>query len=207
MKEIFPTRLSAASDRLATPFMRVIFLQRAQPGAGANTVFSVQQLPFGVTLNFSPIVHGKGAIMVNLATQVSEVAPGLGSNGFPGFLERSAQTTVELPSGASFAIAGLLQEDIQETVEGVPALKEAPIIGQLFRSQSFQSRQSELVIIATPYLVEPSTLAELTDPGEGFQPPTLVQSVLLGQLESSYGITRRGVGEARLQGPIGFILD
>ena len=173
-----------------------------------NTAVTTAEFrPFGVELKFQPVVRSKGAISVTLATSVSDVNRALGVGDIPGFLQRAATTTIDLPSGASFAIAGLLQEDIQETVEGVPALKEAPVLGQLFRSQNFQSRQTELVIIATPYLVEPSTLAELTDPGEGFVPPTMVQQALLGQLEVAYGVHRRASAEARLQGPLGFILD
>ena len=173
----------------------------------AGVVTTPQFANFGVELKFQPIVRSKGSISVTLGTSVSDLDVTLGSGGIPGFRERAATTSIDLPSGASFAIAGLLQEDIQETVEGVPALKETPILGQLFRSQSFQSRQTELVIIATPYLVEPTTLAELTDPGEGFVPPTLIQQTLLGQLEVAYGVHRRHSTEARLQGPLGFILD
>ena len=204
---------------LAEPSLVAISGAEAEFFAGGQVGFPVIQLQggqavttadfraFGVELKFQPIVRSKGSINVTLATSVSDVSQALGVGDIPGFRQRAATTTVDLPSGASFAVAGLLQEDIQETVEGVPALKEAPILGQLFRSQNFQSRQSELVIIATPYLVEPTTLAELTDPGEGFVPPTMVQQVLLGQLEVAYGVHRRGTSEARLQGPLGFILD
>ena len=178
-----------------------------QAGIGGGNLVTAQFRPFGVTLAFTPTVRSKGSIGVALETTVSDVSAALGVGDIPGFLERGATTTVDLPSGASFAVAGLLQENIQDTVAGVPALKEAPVLGQLFRSQQFQSRQTELVIIATPYLVEPTTLAELTDPGEGYVPASMVQSVLLGRLESVYGVSRRGVGEARLSGPMGFILD
>ncbi|WP_051881949.1 type II and III secretion system protein family protein [Parvularcula oceani] len=198
----------------------------AFPVAGGLGTTTIEFRPFGVELNFQPTVRSKGSINIVLATKVSDVNDALGSvvgGGFtqtptgetvalgtsfvPGFVTRSATTTVDLPSGASFAIAGLLQENIQETVDGVPGLKETPVLGQLFRSQKFQNDETELVIIATPYLVEPTTLAELTDPGQGFAPPTLLQSVLLGQLESSFGMHDSGVGEASLQGPLGFILD
>ena len=183
-----------------------IYIPVAQ-ATGQGTVITAEEINFGVELMFQPFVRSKGAIEVRLGTSVSDVNAALGTNGFPGFSVRAATTTVTLPSGTSFAIAGLLQKDIQQTVDGVPALKETPILGQLFRSQSFESDETELVIIATPYLVEPTTLAELTDPAEGHAPPTLVQSAMLGRMESTYGVRSDGVGEARLQGPLGFILD
>ena len=179
-----------------------------QPGGvGGAAVITAAFKPFGVELKFQPTVRSKGSINMVLATSVSEVDFNLGAAGIPGFVSRAATTTIDLPSGASFAIAGLLQENIQQTVEGVPALKETPILGQLFRSQEFERRETELVIIATPYLVEPTTLAALADPGEDYVPPTALQSVILGRLEAANGVRSAGVGEARLSGPIGFILD
>ena len=204
---------------LAEPSLVAVSGAEADFFAGGSVGFPVTQFnagvpivvpgfeDFGVQLRFTPVVRSKGSIQVTLATEVSDINRGLGVGDIPGFLERRATTTVDLPSGGSFAIAGLLQENIQDAVEGVPALKDTPVLGQLFRSQNFQNRQTELVIIATPYLVEPTTLAELTDPGEGFVPPALVQQVLLGQLEVAYGVHRRNTSQARLQGPLGFILD
>ena len=179
-----------------------------QPGGLNGQALVVAEFrPFGVELKFQPTVRSKGSINMVLATNVSDVAFGLGVGDIPGFLSRGATTTIDLPSGASFAIAGLLQENIQETVEGVPALKEAPILGQLFRSQDFERRETELVIIATPYLVEPTTLAALAEPGEDYVPASALESAILGRLEAANGVRQRGVGEARLSGPIGFILD
>ena len=176
-------------------------------GLGAQALVTAEFRPFGVELKFQPTVRSKGSINLVLGTSVSDVNRALGVGDIPGFLVRSATTTIDLPSGTSFAIAGLLQENIQETVQGVPALKEAPVLGQLFRSQSFEQRETELVIIATPYLVEPTTLAELTEPGESFVPPAAFEQALLGKLEAANGMRSRGVGEARLSGPIGFVLD
>lgn len=179
-----------------------------QPGGlGGAALVTAEFRPFGVELKFQPTVRSKGSINLVLATSVSDVNRALGVGDIPGFLSRGTTTTIDLPSGTSFAIAGLLQENIQETIEGVPALKETPVLGQLFRSQNFERRETELVIIATPYLVEPTTLAELTEPGEDFVPPSALEGALLGKLEAANGIRARGVREARLSGPIGFILD
>ncbi|WP_041535323.1 type II and III secretion system protein family protein [Parvularcula bermudensis] len=201
------------------------------PEASANGTPSVTFKPFGVQLEFQPVVYSKNRIQLTLATEVSDVSnvnglsiagatqaeedPDTGEiieqtfEGFivPGTVSRSAATTVELPSGGSLALAGLLQEDINEVIDGVPGLKETPVLGALFRSQEFQSQQTELVIIATPYLVEPTDLAALTDPAQGYAPPSPVQSVILGQLESAYGVRGRKARDAQLSGPIGFILD
>lgn len=181
---------------------------------------------FGVQLSFQPIVFSKNRIQMNLSTAVSELAASNGLTvgstqvlnedgtvttvgGFvvPGVETREAHTTVELPSGGSIAIAGLLQDDISDFVQGVPGIKDTPVLGALFRSQEFQSNQTELVIIATPYLVEPTDLANLSDPASGHVSPTMVQSMLLGKLESTYGVNGTPTGKAKLSGPLGFILD
>lgn len=191
-----------------------------------NGVLAISFKEFGVGLDFTPTVFSKGRIRMNLRTEVSElstsgglsVAGGLAvdqdgnlteGDSFivPGISTRKAETTVELPSGGSIAIAGLLQENIHDFVDGVPGMKDTPVLGQLFRSQEFQSDQTELVIIATPYLVEPTDLANLTDPLRGHANSTVLGSVLLGRLEAAYGVKGNGVGEAGLQGPLGFILD
>ncbi len=196
------------------------------PEATANGVPSISFKQFGVSLNFTPIVYSKGRIQLQMNTAVSEISAVNGlsvagrqtvdstgevvnQEGFvvPGVTTRNAQTTVELPSGGSIAIAGLLQENITEFVDGVPGIKETPVLGALFRSQEFQSNQTELVVIATPYLVAPTQLANLTDPANGHVNASAVQSALLGRLEAAYGVKGGGVGEANLQGPLGFILD
>ncbi len=196
------------------------------PQGTSEGVLSISFKEFGVGLDFLPTVFAKGRIRMRLRTEVSELSATGGLavgatttvddegnpinvEGFvvPGVTTRNAETTVELPSGGSIAIAGLLQENINDFVDGVPGIKETPVLGSLFRSQEFQSEQTELVIIATPYLVEPTQLANLTAPIKGHVSPTALQSVLLGKLESAYGVRGSGTGEAQLQGPLGFILD
>ncbi|WOI53563.1 type II and III secretion system protein family protein [Parvularcula sp. LCG005] len=196
------------------------------PVAGENGRQSVTFKEFGVRLEFMPNVFSKNRIQLKLLTEVSDVSFATGvsfgvnetvtdsgevvqTEGYvvPGTTTRNAETTIEMPSGGSFAIAGLLQENITEFIDGVPGIKETPLLGALFRSQEFQSNQTELVIIATPYLVEPTDLANLTDPARGHVSPTVFQSVLLGKLEAAYGVKGSGVSEATLQGPLGFILD
>jgi pilus assembly protein CpaC len=182
---------------------------------------------FGVGLGFTPVVLDKGRISIKIQTEVSEVTtdnaflvPGAftvdpntgeiistGNLTIPGLSVRRANTTVELASGASLVMAGLLQEDMRQTIEGVPGLKDAPVLGQLFRSRDFTNNETELVIIVTPYLVDPTHPSKLSDPTEGFAPASDLQTILLGQMVSTYGLAGSGVRERTLQGPLGFILD
>jgi len=182
---------------------------------------------FGVGLGFTPVVLDKGRISLKVQTEVSEVTtdnaflvPGAfivdpntgeivstGNLTIPGLSVRRANTTVELGSGSSLVMAGLLQEDMRQTIEGVPGLKDAPVLGQLFRSRDFTNNETELVIIITPYLVDPTHPSKLTDPTEGFVPASDLQAILLGQMIATYGLAGSGVREKTLQGPLGFILD
>ncbi|MEO1014732.1 MAG: type II and III secretion system protein family protein [Pseudomonadota bacterium] len=125
----------------------------------------------------------------------------------PAFTVRRAETTVELPSGGSLVMAGLLQENMRQTMNGIPGLLDVPILGQLFRSREYENAETELAIIATPYIVGPTHESKLTDPSKGFITATDAQSILMGKLTSTYGLAGSGVEEKTLQGPIGFILD
>ncbi|HBS36758.1 MAG TPA: type II and III secretion system protein [Parvularcula sp.] len=125
----------------------------------------------------------------------------------PSLTVRRAKTTVELPSGGSLVMAGLLQENMRQTISGVPYLKDVAVLGQLFRSRDYQNSETELVIIVTPYLVDPTHESKLTDPEKGFVAASDMQTILLGQIAAQYGVAGAGVQEKTLQGPMGFILD
>ena len=125
----------------------------------------------------------------------------------PAFTVRRADTTVELPSGGSLVMAGLLQENMRQTMNGIPGLKDVPVLGQLFRSRDYQSSETELVIIVTPYLVDPTHESKLVDPAKGFVAASDMQGILMGKLVSTYGLANAGVEEKTLQGPLGFIID
>ncbi|MEL7486193.1 MAG: type II and III secretion system protein family protein [Pseudomonadota bacterium] len=134
----------------------------------------------------------------------TQATPGLT---IPGLTVRRAKTTVELPSGGSLVMAGLLQEDMRQTIDGVPGLKDIPLLGQLFRSRDYQNAETELVIIVTPYIVEPTHKSALADPAEGLAPATDLQTIFLGKMISTYGHQGSDVQDKTLQGPLGFILD
>jgi pilus assembly protein CpaC len=125
----------------------------------------------------------------------------------PSLTVRRAKTTVELPSGGSLVMAGLLQENMRQTVQGVPYLKDIAVLGQLFRSRDYANSETELVIIVTPYLVDPTHESKLTDPVKGFVSASDMQTIMMGNLAATYGLSGAGVEEKTLQGPMGFILD
>ncbi len=189
-------------------------------------VISIEFKEFGVGLGFSPVVLSKGRINLEVQTEVSEVTtenaffvPGattVDENGnlitttglaIPGLSVRRANTTVELPSGGSLVMAGMLQEDMRQSIEGVPGVKDVPVLGALFRSREYQNSETELVIIVTPYLVEPTHESELVGPDKGFAPASETESLVMGRMMARYGLAGAGVQEASLQGPMGFILD
>jgi len=189
-------------------------------------VITIEFKEFGVGLGFTPLVLSKGRINLKISTEVSEVTtenaffvPGsttvdeegnlvtTAGLSIPGLSVRRANTVVELPSGGSLVMAGLLQEDMRSTIEGIPGVKDVPVLGQLFRSRNYTNNETELVIIVTPYLVNPTHESKLLDPTEGFVPASDAEAILMGNLVSTYGLAGAGVNEASLQGPMGFILD
>ena len=160
-----------------------------------NVTVSFKQ--FGVGLAFTPVVLDKGHISLQVSTEVSELtntgAFSLSGGGIndgltiPALAVRRAETTVELPSGGSLVIGGLLQNQTKQNINGFPGLKDLPILGALFRSRDFQNSETELVVMVTAYLVDPVTEARLSRPDTGFVVPTDLETILLGRLNSVYG--------------------
>ena len=115
------------------------------------------QQPYGVTLNFTPVVLSQGRIQLRIATEVTDVdySTQVTYSGIsiPGFRTRNNATTVELPSGGSIASAGLISTQTQQAINGFPALMNVPILGALFRSRDYQRNETELLIVVTPYIV------------------------------------------------------
>lgn len=140
---------------------------------------------FGVFLSFTPVVLDNGRISLRVAPEVSQLsaAGAVTISGFtvPALTTRQATTTVELGSGQSFAIAGLIQNNVTHSVTKFPGLGEVPVLGQLFRSDQFQRDESELVIIVTPYLVQPIKSANVADPTQGLEPPNDEDRILKGR--------------------------
>ena len=158
------------------------------PVSAENNTITVTFKQYGINLSFVPTVLDEQHISIHVRPEVSELTnqgsvqlqAGNASISVPALTVRRADTTVEVGSGDSFAIAGLLQENVTQAVTAVPLLGELPIIGPLFRSDSFQRNESELVIIVTPYIVQPvRDPAALHTPDEAYVPPTDLERLVL----------------------------
>ncbi|MBA3612621.1 MAG: type II and III secretion system protein family protein [Nitrospirales bacterium] len=145
---------------------------------------------FGVGLKFTPTVLSEGRISVIVNPEVSDLdfANGITSQGFqiPALTTRRFKTVVELGDGQSFAIAGLLQDNIKETVAKYPVLGDIPILGALFRSTSFQKNETELIVIVTPHLVKPLNMVKQTLPTDHYLEPNDFELMLMGYVEGAY---------------------
>jgi pilus assembly protein CpaC len=157
-------------------------------GGGTAAAYTVQWKPFGVSLAFTPTVLADGVINMVVAPEVSSIDPSasivINGLSIPGIQTRRAKTVVELRDGESFALAGLIRKDFQDTIRQVPLLGSLPIIGALFRSTGFQHQQSELVIIVTPRLVRPVPAGSLKVPTDRVQPPNEADLLLLGRTDT-----------------------
>jgi pilus assembly protein CpaC len=188
----------------------------AQDSSSGGSTVTVQFKQFGVSLAFVPTVLNDKRISLRVRPEVSQLstegAVSFNSIQIPALTTRRAETTVELGSGQSFAIAGLLQNNTTHDVSRFPGLGDLPILGTLFRSDRFRRNETELVIIVTPYLVKPiSTATRLQTPVDGFVPPNDQDRVLNG-MNYRPQLRQRSVqplaGDGRgLAGPSGFVLE
>ena len=158
-----------------------------QSTGGGGVTITIEYKPFGVGLNFSPTVLSNKKISMQVAPEVSELdfSRAVTISGFvvPALTTRRVSTVIELADGQSFAIAGLLNEQVRETVQKFPILGDIPVLGALLRSSSFQKNETELVVIVTPHLVKPLDMAKQTLPTDQFIEPDDFEFYLLGNLE------------------------
>jgi len=176
---------------------------------------------FGISLNFTPVVLTEGRISLRVMTEVSELSNDNAitlSQGFtssnvnsitiPSIKTRRAETTLEIPSGGSMAMAGLIQEQTKQAVNGLPGLTQLPILGSLFRSRDFVNNQTELMVLVTPYVVRAVAQKDLSRPDDGFAAASDPQADLLGSINRIYGVPGRNTEPARnYRGSYGFITD
>ena len=182
------------------------------PPSSAGTAPGFDFKSFGVSLAFTPVVLSEGGISIKVLTEVSELAPEnsvtIAGTTVPGLTVRRAETTVELPSGGSLAMAGMMQQQTKQTITGFPGLMNVPILGTLFKSRDYLNNQTELMILVTPYIVHAVAQKQLSRPDDGFSDPNDQSSVLLGRLNRIYG--GAGMPEpppSDYHGKYGFILD
>jgi pilus assembly protein CpaC len=212
--------LTAISGESATfisggefPIPTGVTCQTSATGTLGNCVQTVSFKKFGISLNFTPVVLAEGRISLRVMTEVSEVSAenaltgGAGGTTIPSIKTRRAETTLEIPSGGSIAMAGLIQEQTKQAVNGLPGIDQLPIFGQLFRSQDFVNNQTELMVIVTPYIVRAVAQKELSRPDDGFASASDAQSTLLAQINRIYGTTGRIDPIETCKCSFGFIID
>ncbi len=176
---------------------------------------------FGVSLVFTPVVLSEGRISLKVMTEVSDLStdnaltiavPGSTQTlTVPSISTRRADTTVEIPSGGSLALAGMIQEKTKQQINGVPGLMQLPILGSLFKSRDYINNQTELMVIVTPYVVRAVSQKQLSRPDDSFADPADPQTVFLGRLNRIYGTAGQpevpAEQRANYRGKFGFILD
>jgi len=178
--------------------------------AGGAPGFAFQN--FGVGLVFTPVVLSEGRISLKVSTEVSELSPEnsvtMAGTTVPGLRVRRAETTVEIPSGGSLALAGMIQEETKQTISGFPGLMQLPVLGTLFKSRDYRNNQTELMVLVTPYIVRAVAQKELSRPDDGFADPNDQSTVLLGRLNRIYGAAgKTAPPPSEYRGKYGFILD
>ena len=171
--------------------------------AEAALTCSIEFKPFGVQLAFTPVVLSPGRISLKMRSEVSEISDLVA--GVPALSTRRAESTVELPSGGAFAIAGLVQENTRRAANGFPGLNKLPILGALFSSKDFLNRETELVMIVTAYLVKPVSPQALARPDDNLMPSGDAETYFMNRLNKVYGSARQA--PAQPAGQVGFTFD
>jgi pilus assembly protein CpaC len=147
---------------------------------------NIEFKPYGVSLNFTPTVLAENRIALNIATEVSELSRQV--LGVPSIDTRKAQTSVEIPSGGSMMMAGLIKDVTTQDLRGTPGLRTLPVLGTLFSSRDYLKNQTELVVIVTPYIAQPVGSKQLATPLDTYNEPTDLQQTFLGRLNRIYGV-------------------
>jgi pilus assembly protein CpaC len=212
--------LTAISGESATfisggefPIPTGVTCQTTTAGAIGNCIQTVTFKKFGISLNFTPVVLTEGRISLRVMTEVSEVSTENslqgGQNGttIPSIKTRRAETTLEIPSGGAMAMAGLIQDQTKQAINGLPGLAQVPILGSLFRSRDYINSQTELMVLVTPYVVRAVAQKDLSRPDDGFAAPSDPQADLLGSINRIYGVPGRVEPARNYRGTYGFITD
>jgi len=190
---------------------------RSVDASTGQVTIGIQFKPFGVRLAFRPIVLSEGRISLQLSTEVSELTSAgaftLGGTAddalvIPALNVRRASSTVELPSGGSMMIAGLLREDTRQNIDQLPGIGSLPVLGALFRSRDYLSGETELVIIIEAYIVSPTSPGRLQTPADGLIIANDAQTLLFGQLNQQF--RRPGdpaAADSGWSGPVGYVIE
>ena len=178
--------------------------------------YQIQWKKFGVGLNFTPVVLSEGRISLKVLTEVSELSTenqltlvqAVGTSlTIPSIKTRRAETTVEIPSGGALAMAGMIQDQTKQQINGIPGLMQLPVLGSLFKSRDYINKQTELMVLVTPYIVHAVAQKELSRPDDGYADASDPATVLLGKLNRLYGSAGKPESQVSYHGKPGFILD
>ncbi len=221
MRTLAEPSLTAVSGEQANFYVGGEFnILRGQDVSSSNNTNTVsreaaQNIEYGIRLDFVPVVLSAGRISLRINTEISEPtyeSSTVSAAAFdvPGLTNlsvrrREASTTVELPSGGSIVIAGLVKDNIRQAFAGNPALAKVPVFGTLFRSKDFQRNETELVIIATPYLVRPVSADKIARPDDNFLPENDAATFFLNNVNKVYGLKPQASKGERYHGAVGFI--
>lgn len=166
---------------------------------------------FGIALGFTPIVLSEGRISLRVATEVSELsqenAVTISGTSIPAIKVNRADTTLEIPSGGSMVMAGLIKQQTKQAINGLPGMSQLPVLGTLFRSRDFVNNNTELMVLVTPYVVRAVAQKDLSKPGDGFVDSSDPQADLLGTVNRIYGAPGRAEPARNYRGVFGFITD
>jgi pilus assembly protein CpaC len=186
-------------------------------GQDTTGKISLEFKPYGVGLGFTPVVLSGGRISVKMSTEVSELSSigafslsnGAGSQtlSVPGLTVRRAESTAELPSGGSLMIAGLLQQQSKQNIDSLPGMTALPVLGALFRSRDYLNGETELVIIISAYIVDPTHPQDLQTPIDGLRIASDSSTVLLGKLNKVVKTKSGPEGGRAYQGPVGYVIE
>ena len=193
-------------------------------GQDQNGRVTIEFKPYGVGLGFTPVVLSEGRISLKVSTEVSELTSQgafqgdrqtsvdddgnvvtLGTITLPALSVRRAESVIELPSGGSMMMAGLIQSKARQNLDQIPGLKKLPVLGALFQSRDFLQEETELVVIVTPYLVDPAQKDQLRTPADGFANASDAKSIFFGKLNEQYGRDGAPVEASDYRAPVGFI--
>jgi pilus assembly protein CpaC len=221
MKTLAEPTLTAVSGEQATfkvggefNVLNTITSARNDDNRDGIPVLEYDKIEYGIGLEFKPVVLSAGRISLKIRTSVSEPtneAPGFASAGAGltvntlSIRKRLADTTVELPSGGSMMIAGLVRDDVRQAVNGLPGLSKLPVLGTLFRSRDFVRNETELVIIVTPYLARPTARNQLAKPDDNFNAASDGAGMFLGKVNRVYGTMQTNLPNGRYHGVVGYI--
>jgi len=206
-----PTVTAVSGERAKFLAGGTIPIPSGETCTGGVCELNLIQQPYGVTLNFTPVVLSQGRIQLRVGTEVTDIDNSkeiiIAQTAVPGFRTRKNETTVELPSGGSIVSAGLISTQSSQAITGVPGLMNLPVLGALFRSRDYQRQETELLIVVTPYIVHSIDPKDVARPDQNFVDASDPQGWLLGRVNRIYSSSGGLRPMPNYSGKVGFITD